>query len=167
MVSIASGASPFVGQALLRYIPKREGCTPEAVRAAYRFLTGEWLIDVMTDRKGKAALIAYALSVIERCLIPERPVYTVTAGQRGGGKTTVLMMIALAVLGVKPAAAAWSSDPTERKKALFSYLREGLPTLIWGNIPRGAAISCPSKTEWRNETIPIQTGTAAVRGFET
>jgi hypothetical protein len=108
-----------IGQALLGYIPKREDCTPEAVRAAYRFQTGEWLIDVMTDRKGKAALIAYALSIIERCLIPERPVYTVTAGQRGGGKTTVLMMIALAVLGVKPAAAAWSSDPTERKKALF------------------------------------------------
>jgi len=69
---------------------------------------------------------------------------SVTAGQRGGGKTTVLMMIALAVLGVKPSAAAWSSDPTERKKALFAYLLEGLPTLIWDNIPRGHTISCPS-----------------------
>lgn len=133
-----------IDQTLMRHIPKREDCTPEAVRAAYKFLTDEWFVDVMTDRKGKATLVAYALSIIERCLIPDRPVYTVTAGQRGGGKTTVLMMIALATLGVKPAAAAWSGDPTERKKALFAYLLEGLPTLIWDNIPRGAAISCPS-----------------------
>ena len=133
-----------IDRTLLRWIPKREDCTPEAVRAAYRFLTEEWLIDVLTDRKGKATLIAYALSIIERCLIPNRPVFTVTAGQRGGGKTTVLMMIILAVLGIKPAAAAWSSDPTERKKALFAYLLEGLPALVWDNIPRGAVISCPS-----------------------
>jgi hypothetical protein len=133
-----------IDRTLLRWIPKREDCTPKAIRAAYRFLTEEWLIDVLTDRKGKATLIAYALSIIERCLIPNRPVFTVTAGQRGGGKTTVLMMIILAVLGIKPAAAAWSSDPTERKKALFAYLLEGLPALVWDNIPRGAVISCPS-----------------------
>ncbi len=129
---------------LLRWIPKKEDCTPEAARRAFRFLTEEWLVDVATNRRGKAVLVAYALSIIERCLISDRPVFTVTAGQRGGGKTTVLMMIALAVLGVKPSAAAWSSDPTERKKALFAYLLEGLPTLIWDNIPRGHTISCPS-----------------------
>ena len=53
-------------------------------------------------------------------------------------------MIALAVLGLRAAAAAWSPSEEERRKALFSYLREGVPFLPWDNLPRGAAISCPS-----------------------
>jgi hypothetical protein len=133
-----------IDKTLLRWIPKKEDCTPQAVRAAYKFLTEEWFVDVLTDRRGKAILVAFALSIIERCLISNRPIFTVTAGQRGGGKTTILMMIILAVLGVMPSAAAWSMDPNERKKALFAYLLEGLPALVWDNIPRGSVISCPS-----------------------
>jgi hypothetical protein len=100
-------------------------------------------IDVATDTDGKCVLLAYALSIIERVLFPERPVFFVTAGQRGGGKTTAVIMAALAATGVKPAAAAWTNDSEERKKSLFAIFREGLPTVIWDNIPRGLAISCP------------------------
>ncbi len=53
-------------------------------------------------------------------------------------------MISLAVLGLRAAAAAWSPSEEERRKSLFSYLREGVPLLAWDNLPRGAAISCPS-----------------------
>jgi hypothetical protein len=98
---------------------------------------------VKTGIEGKCVLIALALSIVERVLFPQRPIFFVTAGLRGGGKTTVLMMIAMAATGIKAAAAAWSSDPDERKKALFSYLLEALPVLIWDNIPRGATIGCP------------------------
>ena len=128
---------------LLKYVPKREDCTPIAVAKAYTFLTGEWLVDVAADREGKAVLIAYALSIIERILFPERPTFYVTAGQRGGGKTTALIMLTLASLGVKPAAMAWSQDVDERKKALYAVLREGAPSLIFDNIPRGSVIACP------------------------
>jgi len=31
----------------------------------------------------------------------------------------------------------------ERRKALFAYLLEALPALVWDNIPKGAQISCP------------------------
>jgi hypothetical protein len=31
----------------------------------------------------------------------------------------------------------------ERKKALFSYLRQGVASLVWDNIARGSTISCP------------------------
>src|SRR5205085_1332191 len=41
------------------------------------------------------------------------------------------------------AAAAWSDNAEERKKALFSYLRQGVGVLIWDNISRGSTISCP------------------------
>ena len=127
---------------LLRYIPKREDCTALAVARAYRYLTDEWLVDVAADWEGKAVLVAYALSIIERILFPERPTFYVTAGQRGGGKTTALIMLTLAALGVKPAAMAWSADADERKKALYAVLREGAPSLIFDNIPRGAVIGC-------------------------
>jgi hypothetical protein len=52
-------------------------------------------------------------------------------------------MIATAVLGYRAAAAAWSPNDEERRKALFAYLLEGVPFLVWDNLARGAAISCP------------------------
>ena len=65
------------------------------------------------------------------------------AGQRGGGKTTALTMLTLATLGVKPAAMAWTHDAEERRKALYAVLREGAPSLVFDNIPRGTVIGCP------------------------
>ena len=84
-----------------------------------------------------------AMTLIERALLTERPAFFVVAPQRGGGKTTLVNMITLAVLGRRAAAAAWSDTREERKKALFSYLRQGVACLVWDNIPRGATITCP------------------------
>ncbi len=131
-----------IDPALLGFIPKAENCTPEAVDGAFRFLVDQWLVDVSTDLKGKCTLIAFALSIIERTLFAERPVWFNTAGKRGGGKTTVLIMLVLAVTGIKPPAAAWAVDSEERRKAILAYLMEGLAALIWDNIPRGTMISC-------------------------
>ena len=132
-----------IDEALLPFLPKAKDCADGAVDEAFTFLIDEWLCDVATDLEGKCVLIALALTIIERILLPARPLFFVTAGLRGGGKTTALMMIALAVTGIKVAAAAWSPDPNERKKALFSYLLEALPFLVWDNIPRGTMIACP------------------------
>jgi hypothetical protein len=52
-------------------------------------------------------------------------------------------MITLAALGRRAAAAGWSDNAEERKKGLFSYLRQGVACLAWDNIARGSAISCP------------------------
>lgn len=128
---------------LLALVPRQEDCKPTPVAEAMRFLTDEWLVDVATDYSGKCVLIAAALTVIERSLLPERPTFFVTAGRRGGGKTTALIMLLMAVTGVRPSAAAWSPNEEERRKSLLAYLMDGLPALIWDNIPRGAALSCP------------------------
>jgi hypothetical protein len=101
------------------------------------------LVDVALDRVGKCIAIMLALTLIERAVLEGRPAFFVTAGQRGGGKTTLVIMITLAALGRRAAAAAWSEKSEERKKALFAYLRQSLACLVWDNIPRGAAISCP------------------------
>jgi hypothetical protein len=107
------------------------------------FLTGEWLTGVSTDCAGKCMLVAAALTVIERSLLPDRPVFFVTAGRRGSGKTTALTMLIIGVTGIWPAAAAWSSNEEERRKALLSYFLHGMAYIIWDNIPRGSQISCP------------------------
>ena len=73
--------------------------------------------------------ILLALTLLQRALLPERPAFFVTAGQRGGGKTTLISMIITAVLGRRATAAAWSDSVEERKKALFSYLRHRVACL--------------------------------------
>ncbi|MBV8894132.1 MAG: hypothetical protein JO266_19540 [Acidobacteria bacterium] len=124
-------------------IPRREDCTDDAVAEAMEYLTETWLCDVATDYIGKCILIAAALTIIERSLLPDRPAFWVTAGRRGGGKTTAITMILMAVTGLRPAAAAWSPNEEERRKALLAYLIEALAAIVWDNIPRGTQISCP------------------------
>ena len=125
-------------------IPTRGKCSAAKVAKAMRFLADEWLADVATDYAGKCAIIAAAMMILERALLPERPIVFVTAGHRGGGKTTTLKMLIMAAVGLPAAGAAWSNDPEERRKALFTYLDLGLEYVIWDNIAKGSTISCPS-----------------------
>jgi len=141
----------FVVQEELRAaIPPAADCTPDAVKAALEFLCDQWLVDVATDYVGKATIIAAALTLIERSLLPDRPCFFVTAGRRGGGKTTTLTMLIMAVTGLWPAAAAWSTNEEERRKALMSYFLYGVPYILWDNIAAS--------------TIHLFTGNNIVRG---
>jgi hypothetical protein len=128
---------------VLALVPRREDCTPEAVSNAMRFLTDNWLCDVLADYPSKCVVVAAALTIMERSLLPDRPVFFVTSGRRGAGKTTLIAMLIMAVTGVRPAASAWSTNEEERRKALLSYFMFGVPYILWDNIPRGAQISCP------------------------
>jgi hypothetical protein len=125
-------------------LPRRGECAGLVVARAMRSLTDDWLCDVAADYEGKCIIIACALTVLERALLPQRPAFFVTAGQRGGGKTTTIHMISMAALGLPASAAAWSPSEEERRKALFAYLEAGLPMLVWDNLARGTVISCPS-----------------------
>jgi hypothetical protein len=159
-----------VPEELDNLIPVRSDCTPGKVAHAMRFLTDQWLADVAADYAGKATIIAAAMTILERALLPERPVFFVTAGHRGGGKTTTLKMIIMAAAGLQASAAAWSSDPEERWKALFSYLDLGLEYLIWDNIPKGSTISCPSiekacTIEFYTDRVLGVTGTKTVATY--
>jgi hypothetical protein len=129
-----------IPEELRKIIPK--DCTRAAVRKAMQFLCDEWLCDVAADYIGKCILIAAALTLIERSLLPDRPVFFVTAGRRGNGKTTTLIMLIMAVTGLRPAAAAWSTNEEERRKALFSYFLYGASYVLWDNIARGTEVSC-------------------------
>ena len=144
MASTATAASSLSIQEELRAVlPQREDCTEAAVQAAMEFLCDEWLVRRRHRLYRKCTLIAAALTLIERSLLPDRPCFFVTAGRRGGGKTTALTMLIMAVTGMWPAAAAWSTNEEERRKALMSYFLFGVPYILWDNIPRGTQISCP------------------------
>jgi hypothetical protein len=132
-----------IPERLIKMLPQRAGCTKAAVGEAMRFLTEDWLCDVASDYVGKCTLIAAALTLIERSILDQRPVFFVSAGRRGSGKTTTLTMLIEAVTGIAPAAATWSSNEEERRKAVFSYFLYGLTYILWDNIPRGTQISCP------------------------
>jgi hypothetical protein len=81
---------------LLRTVPEPGTVSDEDANRAFRFLADDWLCDVSTDQVGMALIIVSALTVLERLLLPERPAFMITAGQRGGGKTTLTNMISLA-----------------------------------------------------------------------
>ena len=133
-----------IPEAVMATLPDRKEIGPSRVAAAMHFLTDEWLADVQTDYQGKCVLIALALSLIERALFPERPAFFITAAKRGSGKTTLANMLAAGVLGRRAAAAGWSNDPEERRKAIFAYFGEGADLLVWDNISLGTVVRCPS-----------------------
>jgi hypothetical protein len=128
-----------IDAALVEGLPNNT--TDKAVADAMRYLFDIWWCDVSASHEGKCILLAAALSVLERQLIDQRPVFFVTAGRRGSGKTTALQMLLMAVTGRRGACAAWSTDPEERKKSLFAMLREHIECALWDNIPRGHTVS--------------------------
>ena len=139
----ARGIQFLIPDALRAIIPRQEDCTQERVKAAVEFLCDQWLVDVATDFTGKATLIALALTLIERILLTERPCFSITAGRRGNGKTTTIIMLIKAVTGETAAAAAWSPSEEERRKSIMAYFLRGSEYILWDNIPRGMQISCP------------------------
>jgi hypothetical protein len=119
------------------------GITADDVREELRFLLDDWLVDVLTGGQGKLILVALCLSIIERHLLPERPAFLLAAGQRGGGKTTAIHMMVKAALGRMASATSWSTDPEERRKALFALLFAGVAVIVWDNLLTGTEIACP------------------------
>jgi hypothetical protein len=85
-----------------RIDPALRSCLPEGeptqkgIKEALNFLLDEWLVDVALDPVGKCVAILLALTLLQRALLPERPAFFVTAGQRGGGKTTLISMVVAA-----------------------------------------------------------------------
>ena len=134
------GIQFLIQDELRAIIPQGQDCTPERVKAAMEFLCDEWLVDVSTDQVGKSLLIAAALTLIERSLMPERPCFFVTAGRRGNGKTTtIIMLIWPSQKGRQPP----HGRPTRKNGKQRWLLIQGVPYILWDNIPRGMQITCP------------------------
>ena len=132
-----------VPDGLEQLLPRPEHCDADAIAEAMHFLCDEWLVDVPCSYTDKLKLIALAMTILERAILPARPGFFITAGRRSTGKTTTLMMLAWAALGEMVSASAWSNVEEERRKALLAYMGAGVPLIAWDNIRRGSAITCP------------------------
>jgi hypothetical protein len=132
----------YVEEGIRDRIP-RGPISADDVRNSLRFLLNEWLVDVLMDTAGKLIVVAKCATMIQRHLLPERPGFLTSAGLRGGGKTTTSHMETVAVFNRMATAASWSPSVEERRKATFSYFRQGVATITWDNIPDGTEITCP------------------------
>jgi hypothetical protein len=137
-----SGIFHHIEPGLRDCLPKGN-TTEDDVREAARWLCDEWQIDVLTGMTGKMVIISLALTLIQRLLLAMRPAFLISAGLRGGGKTTLCHMLMMAVFGRMAAAASWSENQEERRKSLFAHFRQGVACLVWDNIKNGAEIACP------------------------
>jgi hypothetical protein len=133
----------FLIEPAVRELMPRYPSSKEDIAQMMKFLCDEWLVDVATNFTGKCVLLSSGMTIIERTLIEDRPVFFTTAGKRGTGKTTTQKMIIEAITNMAAIAAAWSPNDEERRKALMAYLMQGLLYILWDNIKRNTAITCP------------------------
>jgi hypothetical protein len=101
----------------------------------------ECLIDVAVATIGDFyKIVLLNLSLIQGAIMPARPIYIITAPERGGGKSTLAHMLSMAVAGRMASATAWRAREEERAQALFAHLRRSPTMLVFDNLPRGAEI---------------------------
>jgi hypothetical protein len=143
----------MIDPALRSYLPRPEECTQEEAAKSLQFLTDDWLCDVAATFEGKCAAIAYSITIIERTMFDKRPMWLGDAPSRGGGKTTLAVMLNLVATGRWPSAVAYSPNPEERRKAMMSVLIAGPEAVMWDNVKAGTVISCSSFE--RASTNPI------------
>ena len=147
--STVSAAFIFnIQKEMLEIMPRRTACTRKAVRAAMQFLCDVWLADVATDYAGKCVLIAAALTIIERSLLPERPVFFVTAGRPRRRKTTTLTMLFdgrnwLAAGGVGMVLERGGAPQGAAQLLSCTACRY----ILWDNIAQGIAAQLPAHRE--------------------
>ena len=137
-------------------LPRRQDCTAAAIREAMEFLCRRMALrrrhrlyrQVHPDCRRAHPDRALAAAGPAGLLRHRRP-----ARRRQDHDAQMLIK---AVTGDWPAAAAWSSNEEERRKALLSYFLSGVSYILWDNIPRGAQISCPhiEKVLHRRPIIP-------------
>ena len=132
-----------IDDAVRAILPKAEDCSGDAVREAMRFLCDEWLVDVAADTTGKAVVLACALTIIERGILDSRPVFWITAGRHGCGKTTTIIMLVKGLTGLHPTHQAWATSEDERRKTLMALFLQGVDYILWDNIVLGSRLSCP------------------------
>ena len=126
---------------ILSALPDPGDVTLKKAADAYKWLMDNMFVDVQATDAGMGAAVAMMAHVIQRYTLAEAPLYIVSAPTRGGGKTTLARMICVATTGDDAPATAWSDNPEERRKAIFSLLMKSRPFVVFDNIANGGTIS--------------------------
>jgi hypothetical protein len=131
-----------VADELVPTLPDR--ITPEMAAESYRWLSEVALADFPfasdLDRSGAVAMI---LTAVQRRLMTGgegSPTFATSAPIQASGKTALVRLMAYLVLGVGLPVTSWPANDEEMGKHLLAILMEGLPIVLFDNLPEGGRI---------------------------
>jgi hypothetical protein len=120
----------------------------EAALTAYK-----WLAEVLLDGFefatpcDETVAVSALLSLLVRRLISQAPGYLVTAPIRSSGKTTLVQVVAEAILGETLSANTWPHNEEEFTKSMMSWLRSASSAVLLDNIRDGSKVDSPTLAE--------------------
>jgi hypothetical protein len=90
-----------------------------------------------------AGAVSLILTVIQRRLMigsEGAPMFATTAPVQSSGKTSLIRVAAYLVLGIGVPVTSWPDNDEEMGKHLLAILMEGLPVVLFDNLPEGGKI---------------------------
>jgi hypothetical protein len=139
---IATGFYIQVQKELIPELP--ESITRQAASASM-----QWIIDnVLADFPFASSLdcagaVSLILTIIQRRLMTGgegAPMFATTAPVQASGKTSLVRVAAYLALGIGVPVTSWPTNDEEMGKHLLAILMEGLPIVLFDNLPEGGKI---------------------------
>jgi hypothetical protein len=118
--------------------------TQEMAAVSYRWIVDNVLADFpFASDLDCAGAVAILLTIIQRRLMTGgegAPMFATSAPVQSSGKTSLIRVAAFLVLGVGVPVTSWPSNDEEMGKHLLAILMEGLPIVLFDNLPEGGKI---------------------------
>lgn len=124
------------------FLPVPERISTEDAASAYRVLVDELLADVPFATPADAAVkVAMLLTMIQRPMLKEAPVFYTSAADGGTGKTTSDEIVVFTATGERPPPSAWpGEDEYQASTMLHDLARQGARVVFFDNLPDGAEV---------------------------
>ena len=121
-----------------------DNITQQMAAASFRWIVEHVLADFpFASDLDCAGAVAMILTVIQRRLMAGgegAPMFSTSAPIQSSGKTSLIRVVAYLVLGVGVPVTSWPSNDEEMGKHLLAILMEGLPIVLFDNLPEGGRI---------------------------
>lgn len=121
-----------------------ETITQQMAINSYRWIAENALQDFpFASELDCAGAVSLILTVIQRRLMigsEGAPMFATTAPVQSSGKTSLIRVAAYLVLGIGVPVTSWPDNDEEMGKHLLAILMEGLPLVLFDNLPEGGKI---------------------------
>ena len=121
-----------------------EKITVKMAAASYRWLCDEALADFpFASELDRAGAVAMILTAIQRRLMTGAegaPMFATSAPVQSSGKTALVRLMSYLVQGTGLPVTSWPTNDEEMGKHLLAILMEGLPVVLFDNLPEGGKI---------------------------
>jgi putative DNA primase/helicase len=109
---------------------------------AYRWLVEEALAEFpWSEPVDAAGAVAMLLLMVQRRLMDQAPGILVTAPVQSSGKTALVDLASRLIHGREIGASGFATDPNELRKSITAKLAEGIPAVLFDNVPAGANLT--------------------------